>query len=396
MSETDILAYPILLVDDDPEGIALFESTFPDLFNLRTTTSPFEALEILGREPIALLLTDYRMPGMDGIDLCERVKQRWPRVLRAMLTGFADRDVVIDAINRGEIHRMLTRPAKAHDLRQMLVDLLSRAHLEHTVDALRAAMVQRERDAYVALARGGILHDLAGVTGGLTLSCHLLKEQIEQIATLLPAPTVHELREELEAMDMCIDHIADLHHQARQISRASTGRRERHDIRELVETAVEMVRCEPGADVSYEFVCPEPHAVHVDRVDVSRILLNLLRNARAALKSTPDPRVRIEVSRVGLDVAVSVADNGPGIPAHQAHRVFELAWSTKVDEGGQGLGLYLCRALAQANGGHLTLQRAPLGGAEFILTVPSRTKAELGLLSDQPTPLATVEDTSES
>ena len=383
----EIRAHPVLFVDDNPEHAAIFEARFGETFTLFLASSPFQALEILARGEVAVMVTDYRMPGMNGIDLCEQVKLRWPRVLRAVVTGYPDRDMAVDAINRGEIHRMLTRPAKDHEELGLLMDLVARAHLERSVSTLEAAIVTRERDAHVALARGGILHDLAGFTGGLTLGCHALQEQLERASSLLPAHTLHGLREELDSISLCIDHLTDLHGQARQLSRASASGRDGHEMRELVETAIEMVRREPGVEAAIEVVCPEPHPVHVDRVDISRVLLNLLRNARQALRGVRDPRIQVEVRRVGLEVQVSVADNGPGVPPHRAERVFELSWSTREEEGGQGLGLYLSRQLAEANGGQLALRRAVLGGADFVLEVPSCTKAELGLLPEQPTPV---------
>ncbi len=380
LSPDEVRAYPVLFVDDNPESVALFESRFSETFALFTATSPTQALEILARERISVMLTDYRMPGMSGIDLCEHVKVRWPRVLRAVITGYADRDMAVDAINRGEIHRMLTRPAKDHDILQLLNDLLARAHLRRTLQKLEKQMVDRERDAYVALARGGILHDLANVSNGLGLSCHVLREAFESTLGQIPAHAAHEIREELESINIFIGHISDLHSQARELSGASVAKREALDMRELVETTVEMVRREPGTDLAIELVCPEAHTVFVDRVDISRVLLNLFRNARQALEGTDDPRMQVEVVRVGLDVEVRIADSGPGIPAHLVERVFELSWSTRKGAGGQGYGLYLSRALASANEGALSVRRAGIGGAEFILSVPSQAKVDLGLI----------------
>ncbi len=380
LSADEIRAYPVLFVDDNIESVALFASRFEETFSLLTATSPSQALRILANEPVAVLLTDYRMPGMSGIDLCEQVKVRWPRVARAVLTGYADRDMAVDAINRGEIHRMLTRPVSDHELLQLLHDLVGRAHLRQTVETLQQEMLERERDVYFAYARGAIIHDLAGVSNGLSLSCHSLTETLDAVWSLLPMDAVHDVREHLHAMGLFIQHISDLHGQARELTGATHSKRGPHDVRELVGCAIELVRREPGTDVAFEVSCRDAEVVHVDHVDVSRILLNLFRNARQALADVRTPTLQIDVVRAGLEVEIRVADNGPGIPAHQTSQVFELSWSTRVREGGQGYGLYLSRALAQANDGELTVQRSAMGGAEFILSLPSQSKVELGLL----------------
>ena len=380
LSPDEVRAHGVLFVDDNVEAVELFASRFSETFTLFTATSPTQALNVLAREDISVLLTDYRMPGMSGIDLCEHVKVRWPRVLRAVITGYADSAMALDAINRGEIHRMLTRPAKDHEKRQLLNDLVARSHLRRTVETLERQMMERERDAYVALARGGILHDLANVSNGLSLSCYVLGEHFDAVSGLLPMHADHEIREQLESITLFINHITELHAQARELSGASKNKREPLDVRELVECTVEMVRREPGADVAFEVVCPTTHLVHVDRVDISRVLLNLMRNARQALEEVAEPTIRVEVSQVGLDVEIRISDNGPGTPAHLRERVFELSWSTRAGEGGQGYGLYLSRALARANDGDLCVRRASLGGAEFILSTPSQAKVDLGLV----------------
>jgi two-component system NtrC family sensor kinase len=71
-------------------------------------------------------------------------------------------------------------------------------------------------------------------------------------------------------------------------------------------------------------------------------------------------------------ITIRVADNGPGVPADLRERIFEPFVTTKPPEKGSGVGLALCRALAQAHDGSLVLEETPGGGASFILRLPLR------------------------
>jgi two-component system probable response regulator PhcQ len=107
----------ILAVDDEQnllEGLraALFRSDY----QLKVAKSPEEALEILRREPIDIVISDHLMPGMTGLEFLGLVHDRHPDVVRIMLSGHADTATAIRAINEGEIYRFLTKPCDRSEL----------------------------------------------------------------------------------------------------------------------------------------------------------------------------------------------------------------------------------------------------------------------------------------
>ena len=102
--------YTILYVDDEPQNLYLFNSLFEHEYNVLTAASGTEALAILAEQEVQLLLADQRMPGIDGIQLLETVAREHPETVRILVTGYADIDVVIGAINRGAVYRYLGKP----------------------------------------------------------------------------------------------------------------------------------------------------------------------------------------------------------------------------------------------------------------------------------------------
>ncbi len=109
--------YEILFVDDEPRTLQAFERQLKKRFSIRTAGSASEALNILQADgPCAVIISDMRMPGMDGIQLLSLVKDLYPDMVRVMLTGNADQETAIEAVNSGEIFRFLTKPSTSEAL----------------------------------------------------------------------------------------------------------------------------------------------------------------------------------------------------------------------------------------------------------------------------------------
>jgi two-component system NtrC family sensor kinase len=110
-----------------------------------------------------------------------------------------------------------------------------------------------------------------------------------------------------------------------------------------------------------------------DPDQIAHVIANLVSNATQALEAADMPapkRLSISAAMEDQEVVIRIADNGPGVPEDLRERIFEPFFTTKPPEKGTGVGLALCRALARAHGGSLTLEETPGGGASFILRLP--------------------------
>jgi DNA-binding NtrC family response regulator len=112
--------HPILLVDDEPEILFSLRGLLRREFELYTAQSGAEALEILKKHPIHVIMTDQRMPEMTGVELLRRARGESPGAIRIVFTGYADIKSVVDAINHGQIYRYLTKPWDPDELTAML------------------------------------------------------------------------------------------------------------------------------------------------------------------------------------------------------------------------------------------------------------------------------------
>jgi signal transduction histidine kinase len=117
---TDYREYPVLYVDDEPDNLRIFDLTFGREFTVYTAPSGEAGLDVLNRLPVALVLSDHRMPGMTGTEFLARVAEIDPKTVRIMVTAYGDAETLEDAINTGSIYRYIPKPWTPEDVRATL------------------------------------------------------------------------------------------------------------------------------------------------------------------------------------------------------------------------------------------------------------------------------------
>jgi len=162
----------VLCVDDDPSLLDGLRRELNRRFDITTALSGAAGLEALEREgPFAVVVSDMRMPGMDGATFLGHVRERAPETVRVLLTGHADLDGAIAAVNQGNIFRFLTKPCP----RDMLIEAL-----ETSARAYHQGVGQRE-DAEVA----AILSEVAETLGSCVVEGHVWHVVVEQARDVL-------------------------------------------------------------------------------------------------------------------------------------------------------------------------------------------------------------------
>lgn len=106
----------ILYVDDEENNLISFKATFRLKYKVFTAISGADAIEILEKNPVHVIITDQRMPNMTGVEFLEKVLEKFTDPIRILLTGFTDMNAVVDAINKGKIFHYLTKPWNEEEL----------------------------------------------------------------------------------------------------------------------------------------------------------------------------------------------------------------------------------------------------------------------------------------
>ncbi len=175
----DLKRYPILIVDDEQDNLDAFRFNFRKVFEIVTANSGAEALEILAQKDIAVVVTDQRMPKMTGVELLREVKLRKPEVVGLILTAFTDVDVLIEAINLGQVYRYITKPWDAKEVRGVLQYALERFQL--TRDNSRLAAQLAEYTGYLNQQLHGEF-DFGNIIGSSAALNEVL-QKVEQVAS---------------------------------------------------------------------------------------------------------------------------------------------------------------------------------------------------------------------
>ena len=124
------MTHKILIVDDEPHVIeALKRMLHQEPYEVLSAGYANEALQILAREPISVVISDEKMPGLQGAEFLAMVYQHFPETIRIMLTGHADLDLAVRAINEGQIYRFFIKPCNADELRHTVRQAIQQKEL---------------------------------------------------------------------------------------------------------------------------------------------------------------------------------------------------------------------------------------------------------------------------
>ncbi|WP_142786333.1 PAS domain S-box protein [Changchengzhania lutea] len=133
----------ILYVDDEASNISVFKTVFNRHYHILTAQSAAKGLKILEQHPIRLIITDQRMPNMSGIEFLKQAKQKWPDIKSILLTGYADIEVIKEAINDIGIFRYINKPFDFREMKSTIDGALQLYQLD--IDKNKASIVLKEK-----------------------------------------------------------------------------------------------------------------------------------------------------------------------------------------------------------------------------------------------------------
>ena len=126
----------VLFVDDELHNLEAFKATFRRDFDVFICLSVSEAMTLLEKEPMHVILSDQRMPGTTGVEFFEQIIEKYPDCIRILITGYADIGIVIDAVNKGKIYQYVQKPWDNNNLK----DIILKAYEEY------AAQLAKKQD----------------------------------------------------------------------------------------------------------------------------------------------------------------------------------------------------------------------------------------------------------
>jgi DNA-binding NtrC family response regulator len=142
---------PTVLLVDDEVMIATTLQAFLQLetaYNVLSFTDPLKALQALEQEPVDCIVSDFMMPTMDGITFLKQARDRWPSTTRILLTGYADKENAIRAINEAGLYYYLEKPWDNDHLKLVIRNAVERSALFNELDARVSALENAHQELY--------------------------------------------------------------------------------------------------------------------------------------------------------------------------------------------------------------------------------------------------------
>lgn len=352
----------ILYVDDENSNLVVFEATFEDDFNVHTAHSAAEALELIDMLPIPVVIADQRMPDMTGVEMFSLIRRKHPHIQRVILSGYAESESIIDAINQGQVFQFVRKPWQ----RPELLSVIHRAMDAHDMAMQNTRLMQRllvsEQCALLGQATAEIAHEMGNQLNLLPL-VELIEDEYSQEAPLLQlAKMARDSHERLIALLNEIKSI--IRQEGAEISLQLVSLAD--VVRELL-SFLRFNRDIPASSIVADLRC-DP-VVLGNKLKLHQILLNLVRNAFDAIREKPNGRIAIHLGCTNDNILLSIADNGTGIPPAILRKIFDPFFTTKGKKG-NGLGLDLVKRLVEAQHGKIQVHSEPGQGSEFTIMFP--------------------------
>lgn len=175
VAESPEAEWTLLCVDDEPNIVSALRRLFRGRScKVLTALSGAEALELMSQESVDLIISDMRMPGMDGAQLLEQVRQRWPSTVRILLTGYADVTSTVSAINRGEVYRYITKPWNDDEILTIVRQAIELRGLTREKERLEA--LTQQQNLSLKKLNAGLEEQVAERTRDLSVAHDKLKK----------------------------------------------------------------------------------------------------------------------------------------------------------------------------------------------------------------------------
>lgn len=372
----------ILLVDDEAGIRSVLGISLADLgYTVHVAENGKIALEIIDQAHPPIVLTDIKMPVMDGIELLKTIKQRHPDTEVIMLTGHGDMDLAIEslkyrasdfiakpisddaltiALSRAEEQIELRRRLKAHT-----------DHLECLVEEKSRQLIAAERLAAVGETVAGLSHTIKNIAGGLEGGMFVLEKGIaHKDATYLDEGWELVKSNVSRIKALSLDLLDFAKSDRLEYRRVDPGKPAR-DVVDLMQSRAESQGMQLELSVADDLDTAE-----MDPAGIHQCLLNLVINAIDACLETEPGRTaqRITLSVYREDdggVCYRVTDTCCGMDEETKSRLFQRFFTTKGGRG-TGIGLMLTRAIVQRHRGTIDVKSQPGMGSCFTIRLPDR------------------------
>lgn len=383
----------VLYVDDERANRIVLEHSLKSDFNIVVMDSGDKAIGVFEEREVAVLVTDMRMPGMEGDQLLRIVKERWPSTIRMVMTAHQDVGPILRAINEGLVARYIIKPFERPELVQVLRWACEFYAFSKDSAALHQRLMETERLATLGSIAGLLVHDLRQPLMSQLVNIEHVGELAKDSEAIIAAleksdldPAVRtnaiailgDLPGVITDLKQATTHLSEMVSGLRDLGRPrAQGKDAKPSIDPLPIIRHAMAVCQEAAmksRASITYVGPNvlPKA-QINQTELMQVLINIVANAAQAVAARGEPNGTVQISaRSGSQmVELEIKDSGIGMDAETLGKVGTPFFTTR-DEG-TGLGIAQVQRLVGNVGGRFKIESKRGVGTTVTITLPTAT-----------------------
>ncbi len=392
--------HSILIVDDEQDILDSLYDTFLDKYEVHTASNAQDALDILEKHEINLVMSDQRMPGTTGVELLTQMEESYPHVGKILLTGYADIQAVIDAINKGSVDQYVSKPWDEHDITHIVLEVIN-ARLKKEFEErkqIESQLVQSAKMASLGEMVAGIAHELNNPLGFIYANLKNLKKFTTKIIELIdgydeldiPEKTreiINERKKEARydyitkrVVDMIDrsqvggDRMKTIITDLKSFSRLDAAAIDEADLNHAIDVTLSIMISEYKNRIEIKKAYGDIPLVECYIGKLNQVFMNLLVNACHAIEGKGE--IHVTTGMADDRVMVEIRDTGSGIAEDTVDRIFDPFFTTKPVGSGTGLGLSISHGIIRQHNGEIKVSSVVGEGTTFTILLPVEMDAK--------------------
>jgi len=378
----------VIFVDDEPILLkSLNRIVRNEPYDKQFAATGLQALEIMKQTRVHVIVSDLKMPDIDGLALLKKVRRDYPDTVRIILSGQTDIDLALEAIHAGNVYRYITKPYDERDLLQTIRQALDTWQIKEEKRQLQARLAEQnkqlerrvkerteqllaiERQAELGRYAAQIVHNLKNPLQAVVGHIAIAKASLER-----DAPDMAYIHKNLKLVDKAADNLTRIISGIlRHAKKADRYAHQWTQLNQVIEESLQFYEANNTFKYKVEkqlHLADDLPLIWVNPLHLQQILDNLINNALDAMQDCRQKRLTITTRAEPDEVIMKVCDTGTGIAPDSLPFIFEPDFTTKPPDKGTGLGLASVKTMVESYAGRVETEPNLPQGTQFIVTLP--------------------------
>ncbi len=373
--------WTIAIIDDEPDILDVVSLVIQDLgYKTRTAGDGLSGFELCKEITPQIVITDIRMPGMDGITLLKTLKQTFEDIEVIVVTAFGDFDLAIQAL-KADASDFITKPVdektlilavnRAAERYTSRVKIKEYARFLELQNLSQAKILHRDKMISLGRLSASVVHEINNPMAGILNYARLMQKILKRDTPLHEKQ--NKFQRYLDLIETESSRISQIVSSLLTFSRKTEPQIRTIEARELLDSSITLSRHRlKTSNITLEKeIQPNLPPIQGDFTQIQQCLINLIFNAVDAMPEGGTITLSACLDTIDKEVCLKVKDTGIGIDSQHLQKIFEPFFTTKEEGHGTGLGLAILFGIMERHNGYVDVRSQTGDGASFTLRFPA-------------------------